>query len=317
MLHQKLNDPHSTAKYQYQLATTRAAYGLVSIKTSRANHGGHHAGILEAESEGLDQANLARMGRWNHDKMTVYYLSGLAVPGAFTSAGFHDEPYVLDHDCNVPPVELQRLIFPWIESQFPENPNWVNECNDTMMDAERSGTSITEDILATDPSISLDPSPPSAHAQMEVAKYSLLHLLLYLRRVILQDAVMFINAGGNDTLLMMHPILQSATFHVFKEQLLQKMASTPALIHQFQDIIPDLVEVLELNRKDTAQILSQVCCQQELDSLQLHFQGKQQQWDHEAIQSLMKKQEDYNEHLQSSLDSLLRNQERAVLEYRR
>jgi len=95
------------------------------------------------------------------------------------------------------------------------------------------------------------------------------------------------------------------------------MASTPALIHQFQDIIPDLVEVLELNRKDTAQILSQVCCQQELDSLQLHFQGKQQQWDHEAIQSLMKKQEDYNEHLQSSLDSLLRNQERAVLEYRR
>jgi len=86
-----------------------------------------------------------------------------------------------------------------------------------MMDAERSGTSITEDILATDPSISLDPSPPLAHAQMEVAKYSLLHLLLYLCQVILQDVVMFINAGGDDTPLMMHPILQSATFHVFKE----------------------------------------------------------------------------------------------------
>lgn len=125
-----------------------AAYGLVGIKTSKATHGSHHAGILEAESEGLDQANLARMGRWNHDKMTVYYLSGLAIPGAFISAGFHDEPYVLDHDCDVPSVKLQRLIFPWIESQYPENPNWVSECNDVMMDVERSGTSIAEDILA-------------------------------------------------------------------------------------------------------------------------------------------------------------------------
>jgi hypothetical protein len=314
-LRQKTNDPHTAAKYQHQLAATRAAYNLVGIKTSRATHGGRHAGIMEAESEGLDHDNLARMGRWNHDKMTIYYLSGLAIPGAFASAGFHDEAFVLDRDFPVP-IELQRLVFPWIESEYPENPNWVSECDDIMNGTERSGTTIAENILATDSPRSVDPTPAPAHSQIEVAKYSLLHLLLHLRRVILQDAVMFINAGGDDTPLMKHTIFQSSRFLAFSEQMLASMGCKHEPLRQFQDIVPDLVEILALHRKETTQLLGQVCRQQEQNSHQLHHQGNRQQLDHETIRIIMKKQEDYNDRLQSSLESLVHNQERIIMEHR-
>lgn len=255
--------------------------------------------------------------------MTVYYLSGLAIPGAFANSGFHEEPYILDRDCEVPPVELQRLIFPWIESQYPENPNWANECNDVMMGLERSGATIADDILAeggiaTDATDSGHSTRPVAHAQMEVAKYSLLHLLLHLRRVILQDAAMFINASRDITTpLTRNPIFLSALFIDFKTTLVVKMGSTPGAIRQFEDIVPDLVQVMELNRKETAQILSQVRRQQELDSLQRHILGSQQRQDYEAIKSQMQCLESRLNNVQSCVDALLQNQERENLNRRR
>jgi len=316
VLRQKSKDPHGAANYQFQHATTRAAYGLVGVKTSRATHGGRHAGILEAESEGLDQGNLARMGRWCHDKMTVYYLSGLAIPGAFASAGFHNEPYVLERDCEQPPVELQRLIFPWIEAQYPENPKWADECDDIMNGIERSGTRIANDILA-DQSMSSDSRQVPTHSQTQVAKYSLLHLLLHLRRVILQDAAMFINAGGHDTPLMRHSIFRSTLFLTFMNRLLEKTREAPGPIRQFEDVVPDLVKALESHHRDTADILRRVSQQQDLDSKQLRLQGNRQQIDHESIRSLIQKQDDYNKILHSRLSTLLQNQQQMVLRQRR
>jgi len=316
-LRQKSNDPRTSAKYQHQLACTRAAYNLVGITTSRATHGNRHCGVQEAEADGLDPANLSRLGRWNHDKMTTYYLSGIAVPGAFAGAGFHDENYCLDRDCLTPPLELQRLIFPWIESQYPDNLEWGSECDELMNAVERTGTDIAEEILAdkTAKRLGKEVTQPT-HSHIEVAKHSLLHLLVYLRRVIIQDAVMFIKAGGDDTPVMRHPIFQSALFQTYSDAMLATMASPAEPIRQFQDIIPDLVRVLEVHRKDNAQALNEIRYQQEQNSQQLGHLRNRQQLDNETVQTILKKQEAFNEQLKSCLDSVVRNQEQIIAQQR-
>jgi hypothetical protein len=111
---------------------------------------------------------MTRLGRWNHDKMTVYYLFGLAIPGAFASAGFHHQPYVLDRDSVTPSLELQCIVFPGIEDAYPENSLWHAECNDIVNDVVRSGTTIAGEVLASGTFMSQQPK--ATRTPIDVAK---------------------------------------------------------------------------------------------------------------------------------------------------
>ncbi|KAF9391733.1 hypothetical protein CPC16_003986 [Podila verticillata] len=54
---------------------------------------------------------------------------------AITMAGFHDAPYSLDRDCVIPPLPLQRLVFPMIEKLCDDDPEvWGAHCDAVMMD---------------------------------------------------------------------------------------------------------------------------------------------------------------------------------------
>lgn len=260
----KYRSRYSPTPYRHQLNTARAAFGLARIQTSRGTHASRHAGILEAEGSGLNPGDLAHLGRWNHDKMTSYYLSGLAIPGAFANAGFKNDPYVLDRDCLVPPLALQRMIFPDIESQYPDHAKWIAECDDIMAGTQRTAGTIAVKIFAANAEEQgpEEQGPEEQYSRVDCAKYSVLGLLLKLRRVILQDAVMFFDSNGVNPLLR-HFIFSTVEFLEFKAKMLDTLHADHTPLRQFQDVAPDLVEVLELTRKEAS--VCQQRYQQQLD----------------------------------------------------
>jgi hypothetical protein len=102
--------------YVTEWRSVKAAFTLCGILSGRATHAGRHCAAQELQFMGLSIDHLARMGRWAHSKMQAY-MTTLEIPGAFAMAGFHNARYDLARDCLAPPLELQRLVFPWIEDQ--------------------------------------------------------------------------------------------------------------------------------------------------------------------------------------------------------
>ncbi|KAG0312553.1 hypothetical protein BG000_006197, partial [Podila horticola] len=111
-------------------------------------------------------------------------------------AHFKNEPYFIERDLVTPPLELQRKIFSWIEETFdtdhPElQDSWIKDCESQMKAIDP--TVPTEDDLHFVPADS-DPDEKTAKSLVQSAivdRKAFLQLFVRLRRVILQDAVIF------------------------------------------------------------------------------------------------------------------------------
>lgn len=271
---------------------------MVGVKSTYKTHGGRHQGTLEAEAHGLDPGNLARLGRWNHDKMSIYYLSGLAIPGAHTAAGFlPQESYTLDRDV-IPPLDLQQQIFPEIESKYPGETRWLEDCVEAMTGVERSGKDIAAAILNKSVPVSLDAST-TTHSANDVAKHGVLQLFLQLRRIILQDAVMFIAAGAGDAPVLQHPIFHSPEFLAWKDVMLAKMADAPSALRQFTDVAPDVVRVLETQNRDVFAEFQNIRRRHEAESLRFLHQEETVKQNYESLCVMVKG-------LQEQMDNMAR-----------
>ncbi|KAI7831811.1 hypothetical protein BC939DRAFT_498773 [Gamsiella multidivaricata] len=105
-------------------------------------------GTLSKSSEayhlGLDLDHIRHLGRWSTVQMKSYYAPKLPTIGAFCMARFRkDEPYFIERDLVTPPLQLRRLIFPWIEDTFVNDeglswktPSWIEECDKEMLGAD-------------------------------------------------------------------------------------------------------------------------------------------------------------------------------------
>jgi Centromere DNA-binding protein complex CBF3 subunit, domain 2 len=236
--------------YVTQWRSVKAAFTLCDILSGRATHAGRHCAAQELQFMGLAIDHLARMGRWAHSKMQAY-LTTLEIPGAFAMAGFHNTRYELARDCLTPPLELQRLVFPWIEDQCTDKGRaaWKDKCDKIMLDLPESNSSIIADIYKTVKEEQPELEDGSAatltrqlkkqgkalkqklHSYFDIAKEGFLCLLLWFRRVIIQDAVLFIRDGATNHLLE-HDIFKHQLFKDYSGRLLKAMEvneSTPAV----------------------------------------------------------------------------------------
>ncbi|KAF9941481.1 hypothetical protein BGZ65_003056, partial [Modicella reniformis] len=104
-------------------------------------------------------------------------------------AGFRppQERLWLTRNTIIPPVELQRKLFPFIESQFPGDQDWVAWVENIMLDRDvYHGRSIGAKIDRASQGAGYS---IKGENQNEVIKRRHLILLAHLRKVILQDAV--------------------------------------------------------------------------------------------------------------------------------
>ena len=78
-----------------------------------------------AELAGADESDIRRLGRWNQQALANCYLSALPRPALRTLAGFPAEGgnYYLPRCSLEPPLQLQLMIFPWLE-QWNDSREW-------------------------------------------------------------------------------------------------------------------------------------------------------------------------------------------------
>ncbi|CEP12336.1 hypothetical protein [Parasitella parasitica] len=101
--------------------------------TTRVTHGGGcHVGVMKAEAIGVSFEAIKRGGNWKDrfGRLEAHYLGKLPYPFARGIAGFKDKPFGLPKNSVPPPLDLQKMVFPWIEDYFSRgNLDWKIACD--------------------------------------------------------------------------------------------------------------------------------------------------------------------------------------------
>ncbi|GJJ71587.1 hypothetical protein EMPS_03937 [Entomortierella parvispora] len=226
-----------------QLATA-AVMRACEVFSARLTHAGRHAGTKEAFKLGLPIQDIQHLGRWVMSQMMSFYAPKNPIKGAYYMAHFNgtDEPYILARDLAVPPAELQRLVFPWLEDAFngcsdDVVKDWHKTCELEMTDYD------PEEIGESDLFHEAKDEIPGAQSGLEQSahtdKKAFLKLLVRMRRVILQDAVQFMVPYSNGMDLSNHLI--KGLPEIFASQLFLDYSK---LLHQIMDAHRENSEII-------------------------------------------------------------------------
>ncbi|KAF9198321.1 hypothetical protein BGZ49_000877 [Haplosporangium sp. Z 27] len=206
------------------------------VYSTKVTHSGRHAGTAEAYKLGLNLDHIRHLGRWVMGQMENFYAPKNPIIGAFYMAHFNEnqEPYFIERDLLTPPLELQRLIFPWIEDNFAKDmpeytPHWVDQCTREMQGVD-PGKVTNDDIFWGKFQRQESAERSNAlNSSSLIDRIEFLKLLVRMRRVILQDAVMFMQTEKdgisvtNPLLNSMPEIFASDMFRTYAQELIHRM----------------------------------------------------------------------------------------------
>lgn len=215
-------DNTTAMNYSVHRIATMQALEAVGIKSKAKTHIGRGSGARMADLAGASEAQIRRMGRWNNQAMEKCYLTSLPREFMRTLAGF--EPcrgsFFLARSSVEPPISLMRQVFPQVEM-------WKQA-----LDAKR--------------------------CEQTIAAGGFLELLLYLRKVILQDAIFMQDLFPNHP-MWQHPVFQSTEFLAFKNEARERVVQTedPA-DHRLQKAMPDVKAKLDGLHEDLKASLDKV-----------------------------------------------------------
>ncbi|GEQ71930.1 hypothetical protein JCM33374_g5616 [Metschnikowia sp. JCM 33374] len=180
------NDPISKSYENYLATLCCESVGFSSAKKS-------HLGRLNmaryADAHNIEEAQIARMGKWNGNVLENNYLSLPYAMIHFTAGFDRDEPYYIPRDIK-PPSDLQREIFPWLEK-------------------------IIEQVKNRDES-GLTPR------QKDSSVPFFLDMLKQFRSILLQDWAVFSDVATN-SIFVKNPIFKDPRFLKFKAQVKEEV----------------------------------------------------------------------------------------------
>jgi Centromere DNA-binding protein complex CBF3 subunit, domain 2/Transcriptional activator of glycolytic enzymes len=195
--------------YDAQLKYVRRTFEDRGIFMKAWTHAGRHAGLLHGEALSIPDAELRRLGHWDFSRMAKHYSSGVSREAAREMAGHRkgEGAYYLSRECLVPPMELQKLVFPRLE----ESLNYIN---------------------------SFEPKDRDRAAQ------AFLLTLQWLRIVLIQDAIILSDMFPKSPLWQIYPF-RSPLFLDFKQLALQAIEEDehPNNVH-LQKMIPVVADRL-------------------------------------------------------------------------
>ena len=86
--------------YSSQLQACNEAFTKAKCLYLSGTHVGRHEGCKLADMQDVPDAQMRRLGRWDHSRMVKHYSSGLPRTGARSLAGFgHAEGMTMIHLC--------------------------------------------------------------------------------------------------------------------------------------------------------------------------------------------------------------------------
>ncbi|ORY99697.1 hypothetical protein BCR41DRAFT_215009 [Lobosporangium transversale] len=240
-------------KTQIHCATT--VMSRCQVYSNKKTHAGRHAGTTEAYHLRLDVNHVLHLGRWKTGQMQAFYAPMIPITGAFYMAHFNkiDEPYFIERDLVTPPLALQRLIFPWIEDNFKtdmpqKTQSWIKEC-DQEMEGLDPNVCTAEDLHSIPPRESAATVGTSRiYDTVLVNRIAFLKLLVRMRRVILQDAVLYMRTDEAGRSLTNNLL---ASLDVFKNPMFIKFQADLIRAMDEYSKRPDLIEPHVLVNRDT------------------------------------------------------------------
>ncbi|KAF9280818.1 hypothetical protein BGZ74_002516 [Mortierella antarctica] len=121
----------SSTHYNAQKSEMQAA----NVLSSKVTHAGHQAGAQQAQSAGATIEEIAQHGNWLHQWVATHYLSEIPERVPLKLAGFthHQERFWIARNTVIPPVELQKLIFPILDDAYLDK-DWETWMENIMMD---------------------------------------------------------------------------------------------------------------------------------------------------------------------------------------
>lgn len=193
-------------------------------KVLRSTFDGKQTGAKDLQHMGVNTQSPARIGPENAD-----------IPGTMAMAGFPQSSYSLKREALLPPLELQRQVFPFIESlnghMGPDQ--WKTHCDRVMMDL--SPFLDEETVQGAGRLRRIAAAKESLDVYMGVARLDLIHLLLWMRRIVLQDGALFLQDGATNGLLE-RGVFRQAEFRKFQSELLRAMGTHDSNPYQDQEL---------------------------------------------------------------------------------
>lgn len=219
--------------------TTLKTFESQELECVTLTHASRHSGTIEAQRIGLRAEDIKLGGRWvrGSGRMDQHYMSNIPIPFAFGMAGVKDgKPFHLKRNEKAPSIELQEKIFPFIETAFGEpgsemNKRWRQECVDDMNEKDEDQPEELEGILPLD-SPEAEPGVRPIHsAHIAMNKKRFFKLLVRMRRIILQDAVVYLHRYKNvKSPLLENDVFTSDLFLQFQDQLVPLLDQDDALL---------------------------------------------------------------------------------------
>lgn len=164
-----------------------------------------HVGAKAASAQGASEESIRRHGRWLGDRMTEHYLIPISYDAIRPLAGFPVQKgsYFLKRDVLDPSQSLQQMLFPEVDG-------WLQKFENNEIQSDMAGVGF-------------------------------LRMMLYLRRVILQDAVVLMDKFP-DLPIWRHQVFSSPEFLQFRSAAARTLATvTSPFDIQLRAVVP-LVE---------------------------------------------------------------------------
>lgn len=219
-------------KYNVHLRAVKNCYEACGFELNKSTHFMRGDSVRYAEAKGLGRDSRCGMGRWEQGSMDECYARTLPIDGMRTMAGFHPEHrnYRILRNIDVP-EELLDQVFPGVEHIF---------------DAEKA----------------------KPEKERNIAKIQFLELLLYFRKVILQDSCRLKIRFPNHH-LWNHPVFKDPSYSDFQMQVLeaseQEVVQTPtleerlpAVMEGFNLKITELMQSHETMKSDTRKSVQEI-----------------------------------------------------------
>ncbi|KAE8225065.1 hypothetical protein CF319_g2131 [Tilletia indica] len=199
-----------------------AAFKACGVLTTAKTHAARKSGAQLAEAGGASEAAVRRAGRWNQTTMETCYLTRLPRPVLRVHAGFHQDggSYFLRRDIQ-PPQELLERIFPQADA-------WES--------AIEAGKSVDGSLI-----------------EINIASRAFVRLLIRLRPVVLQDAVL-LKQQYPHLFLWTHSLFTSDAFVRFESDLLKTLDKPDTSSDdQLRAVLPLLAEQIQAHSTATQQ----------------------------------------------------------------
>lgn len=213
-------------------------------------------------------------------------------------AGFWEKPFSLARNDVSPPMELQKMIFPWIEDYFGAgNEEWVAAYEKEMAEVDENEDE-DENVINREIDEEADEEPTqfveengiinmrekkgkgkqkASQSSINTAKRGFLRLLIRCRRIILQDAAvyLFLNKEKKYIYTKSYPFA-SEIFKKFQEDVVAAVASpSVGRLEEYESLVPSIVDTSkEVSSRITEVNHRIVRLQQQQDS---QFERLQQQ----------------------------------------